>query len=453
MASEHDYDFFVIGGGSGGVRAGRIAAQHGARVAVAEDDRYGGTCVIRGCVPKKMFVYASEWSSGFSDARAYGWDPGTPSFDWPTLVANKDAAIARLEGIYVHLLEKVDATVYRKRARLIDKHTVDLGDEQVTADKILIATGARPFLPEIPGIEHAITSNEAFDLPELPKRVVVVGGGYIALEFAHIFSGLGCEVTVIHRGHTVLRGFDTDVQHEVCVGLQHQRIGLRLETTVQSIEKTESGEYRTTLSTGKNLRTDVVMFATGRVPNTRNLGLEELGIETDDRGAILVNEYSKTSVDNVYAVGDCTPRENLTPVAIRDGHALADTLFGDDPRPVDHSCIPTAVFCQPPAATVGLTEKQARAEFAAVDIYKTRFRALQHSLPKRDEKVMMKLVVDGDTDRVLGAHVVGVEAAEIIQCVAIAVKMGATKKQFDSTIAIHPTTAEEIVTMRTKFER
>ncbi len=446
----YDYDLFVIGGGSGGVRAARIAGNHGARVAIAEADRYGGTCVIRGCIPKKFFAYASSFSDLFEDAAAYGWTLDGARFDWNTLITNKDERIARLESIYGRLLENAGCEVMHGRARLIDPHTVEIGETRVTAGRILVATGGRPVVPDAPGSEHAIVSDDAFELDPLPERIAVIGGGYIAVEFAGIFHGLGREVTLIHRGARVLRGFDEDIRESLTHHLAHAGMRLRLENTVSYIEKQPSGSLRLALSDDEPIEVDAVLCAIGRTPNTRGLGLEEAGVELSDSGAVVVDAYSQTSVPHIYAVGDCTDRVNLTPVAIREGHGFADTVFGGLDRPVDHEAVPSAVFSHPPVGSVGLSEDEARHRGFEVDVYKSSFRPLFHSMTGRQTKALMKLVVEAKSDRVLGAHMVGDDAPEIIQGVAIAVKMGATKADFDATTAVHPTSAEEFVLMREK---
>jgi glutathione reductase (NADPH) len=453
--AEFDVDLFVIGGGSGGVRAARIAAGHGAKVAVAEEYRMGGTCVIRGCVPKKLFVIGSHIHHEIEDAAGFGWTVPPVSFDWKTLVANKDREIARLEGIYTTNVEKSGATVYKARAVFEDAHTLRLSDgKTVTAKYILIATGGEPnHGPQIPGIEHVISSNEAFHLDELPKRVVIQGGGYIALEFAGIFAGYGSEVTVVYRGDNVLRGFDEDVRAHLRAEMEKQGINILTGCTVSKVEK-RGAEFTTHLTNGSSIASDQVMFAIGRHPNVANLGLEKAGVAINPHnGGIAVDGWSKTSVPSIYAIGDVTHRHNLTPVAIREGHAFADTVFGKRPVQVDHATIPTAVFSQPEVGTVGLTEAEARAQFSHVDIYKTDFRPIKATMSGRDTRILMKLVVDGSSGRVLGCHIVGDAAAEIIQAVAIAVKMKATKADFDATFALHPTAAEELVTMRTPTAR
>jgi len=411
--------------------------------------------VIRGCVPKKLFVIGSHIHHEIEDAAGFGWTIPSVSFDWNTLVANKDKEIARLEGIYTANAEKAGAQVLKTRAVFEDAHTLRLADGKiVTAKYVLIATGGAPnHGPAIPGIEHAISSDEAFHLPQLPKRVVIQGGGYIALEFACIFAGFGTDVTVVYRGDNILRGFDEDVRAHVRAEMERQGITILTGCTVQKIDR-HGKEFTTHLSNGSSLASDLVMFAIGRHPNVANLGLENAGVAINpNNGGIEVDGWSKTSVPSIYAIGDVTHRINLTPVAIREGHAFADTVFGKRPVQVDHSNIPTAVFSQPEIGTVGLTEAEARAKFSHVDIYKTDFRPIKSTMSGRDTRILMKLVVDGSTDRVVGCHIVGDTAAEIIQAVAIAVKMKATKADFDATFALHPTAAEELVTMRTPTAR
>ncbi len=449
--SDYDFDLFVIGGGSGGVRAARIAAQYSAKVAIAEEYRYGGTCVIRGCVPKKLFVYASQYSEHFEEAAGFGWSVPEPTFDWKTLVAHKDVEIERLSKIYVSNLEKAGVEVFRSRAELRDAHTVELVSDgrKFTAERILIAVGATPFVPEIEGSEHVISSNEAFHLNELPESMIIVGAGYIAVEFAGIFNGLGVETTLLYRGEQILRGFDDDVRDQMCEEMGKKGITVRTQTDVVGVSKGNDG-FTVKTTNGKPIKAGLVMYATGRNPNTDGLGLDEAGVELDDNGAIIVNGFSQTNIANIYAVGDVTDRVNLTPVAIREGHAFADTVYGDKPTAVDHTNIATAVFSQPEIGTVGLTETDAREKFDNVDIYKSTFRPLKHTLSGSDEKMLMKLVVDADSDRVLGCHILGTDAGEMAQLLGIAVKMGATKADFDATIAVHPTAAEELVTMREK---
>uniref|UniRef100_UPI0038993762 glutathione-disulfide reductase n=1 Tax=Dongia deserti TaxID=2268030 RepID=UPI0038993762 len=443
-----DYDLFIIGAGSGGVRAARIAAGYGARVGIAEESRVGGTCVIRGCVPKKLLVYASHFGEDFEDADGYGWSVPKPSFDWARLIANKDKEIDRLNQAYKSTLAKAGVELIESRAELVDQHTISIGGKQVRAEVILIATGSWPELPKLPGIEHAISSNECFHLETLPERVVVVGGGYIALEFAGIFNGLGSKTTVLYRGEQVLRGFDGDVRNFLQDELVKKGIDVRCHTNVTRIDKVAGG-LAVTLDDGTAIHCDQVLYATGRRPLTRNMGLERIGVALDDVGAIKVDGWSKSSMPNIYAVGDCTNRVNLTPVAIREGHAFADSVFGNKPWMIDHSDFPSAVFTQPPVATVGETEERARAKYGAVDIYRETFRPMKHTMTGRPERTLMKLVVDRKSQAVVGAHMVGQDAPEIIQTLAIAVKLKATKQQIDQTIAIHPTAAEEFVTMRT----
>src|SRR3954470_14572226 len=453
--ADYDVDLFVIGGGSGGVRAARIAAGHGARVMVAEEYRMGGTCVIRGCVPKKLLVIASHIHFEIEDAAGFGWTIPPVTFNWPTLIANKDREIARLEGIYTTNVEKAGARIVKTRAVFEDAHSLRLmTGEAVKAKYVLIATGGAPnHGSAIPGIEHVISSNEVFHLPELPKRIVIQGGGYIALEFACIFAGFGSDVTVIYRGDNILRGFDEDVRGHVRAEMEKNGITIITGCTVRNVDR-HGEEFATHLSNGSSLASDQVMFAIGRHPAVANLGLEKAGVAINPRnGGIAVDHFSKSSVDSIYAIGDVTHRFNLTPFAIREGHAFADTVFGKREVQVDHSTIPTAVFSQPEVGTVGLTETEARAQFSHVDIYKTTFRPIKATMSGRDTRVLMKLVVDGASDRVLGCHIVGDAAAEITQAVAIAVKMKATKADFDATIALHPSAAEELVTMRTPTAR
>jgi glutathione reductase (NADPH) len=447
--TSYDYDLFVIGAGSGGVRAARMSASHGAKVAIAEEYRFGGTCVIRGCVPKKLFVYAGRFSGEFKDAAGFGWQIEGLKFDWQTLVANKDKEIDRLEGLYQKTLKNADATSFHERAELVDAHSVRLvsSDKTVTAKTILVATGGHPFKPDIPGAEHAITSNEAFHLESLPKRIVIVGAGYIAVEFASIFNGLGSQVTQIYRGEQILRGFDDDMREGLAEEMGKRGVDIRLGTQVSEI--TPKGEaYTVTLSNGDAMEADLIMYATGRVPNTSGLGLEAAGVETGQRGEIVVDEFSKTSLDNIYAVGDVTNRVALTPVAIREGAAFAETVFNDTPTSVDYDCIPTAVFSEPEIGTVGLTEAQAREKYGDIHIYMSAFRPMKHALSGRDEKMIMKLIVDAASNRVISCHILGADAGEIAQSVAIAMRMGATKADFDATMALHPSAGEELVTMK-----
>ena len=446
-----DVDLFVIGAGSGGVRAARIAASHGARVMIAEEYRVGGTCVIRGCVPKKLLVYASRFSDEFEDAAGFGWTVPEPTFHWPTLIANVHREVARLEAAYTATLERFNVALVKSRAVLEDAHTVRLAEgKRVRANTILISTGAWPhYGPTIPGLEHAVSSNEAFHLKDLPKRIVIQGGGYIAVEFACFFAGLGSEVTLIYRGENILRGFDDDIRDHLRNEMRGRGITVTCGHTVAAIERA-GDEFVTRLSDNSTIASDKVMFAIGRRPNVIGLGIENLGVRIHEHGGIAVDDYSRTSVPNIYAVGDVTNRVNLTPVAIREGHSFAETVFGGKPTPVDHANVPTAVFSEPELGVIGLTERQARERLAKVDIYKTSFRPMKATLSGRATRVFMKLVVDGVSDRVVGCHIAGPDAGELIQVIGIAVKMGATKADFDATIAVHPTAAEELVTMREK---
>jgi glutathione reductase (NADPH) len=449
--ADFDTDLFVIGGGSGGVRAARIAGLHGARVMLAEEYRVGGTCVIRGCVPKKLLVYASRFAHEFEDAAGYGWTLGEPSFDWPTLIANKDREIARLEAAYMANLNRANVTIEKTRAVLEDAHTVRLlaDDRRVRAKHILIATGAWPGMGTgIAGIEHVISSNEAFHLTELPKRILIQGGGYIAVEFACIFAGLGSEVTLVYRGENILRGFDDDVRQHLRTEMERRGIKVICKRIVEAVEKVDHG-LCVELSDHDDIVVDKVMFATGRRPNVAGLGLETAGVRLNDKGAIEVDQFSRTSVPHIYAVGDVTDRLALTPIAIREGHAFADTVFGGKPTAVDHAYVPTAVFSEPEVGVIGLTETQAREQFHKVEIFKTTFRPMKTAFLGSEARMLMKLVIDGATDRVVGCHIVGPDAGEIIQALGIAIKMGATKADFDATVALHPTVGEELVTLRT----
>jgi glutathione reductase (NADPH) len=451
----HDVDLFVIGAGSGGVRAARIAAGYGAKVMLAEEFRVGGTCVIRGCVPKKLLVYASRFPDSFEDAAGFGWTVPEPSFDWPTLVRAKEREITRLEGLYTQTQDKAGVTIVKSRAVLEDAHTVRILSDgrRITAKHILIATGGRPNMPTgLPGVVHAITSNEAFDLPDFPKRIVIAGGGYIAVEFAGLFAGLGAEVTLIYRGSNILRGFDDDMRDGLRTAYEKRGIRFVFNDVFSSIEKTSTGLLAKTKG-GLALEADQVMFAIGRSPNVEGLGLEKAGVRLGKDNEILVDAASRTNVAHIHAVGDVTNRVNLTPVAIREGHAFADSIFGGKPWVVDHSDIATAVFSTPEIGTVGLTEAQAKESYAAVDIYKASFRPMKATLSGRDERMIMKIVVDGDTDRVLGVHILGEDAGEMAQLLGIAVKMKARKADFDATMALHPSAAEELVTMRTPSEK
>ncbi len=460
----YDFDLVVIGAGSGGTRASRLSAGFGARVAVVEESRLGGTCVNVGCIPKKLFVYAAHYGEDFADAAAYGWEIGAPRFDFARLRKHKDVEIARLNGVYARLLDDAGVTRIDGRARLVDAHTVAVGERRLSAEHILIATGGWPSLPSTPGIEHALTSNEVFRLDRLPERVVVVGGGYIAVEFAGIFHGMGAATTQLYRGELFLRGFDGDVRRALADEMTKRGVDLRFQSDVARIEKTGAG-LRLTLRDGATLETDAVLYATGRAPNTRGLGLEALGVKTGPAGEILVDAYSRTSAPSIWAIGDVTDRLNLTPVALHEGICFARTVFGQQPTKPDHRDVPTAVFSTPSIGTVGLTEEEARARKPSearraasgasegtsdgdVLVFKSSFKPLRHTLTGRDEKTLVKLVVDRKSDRVLGAHMVGPEAGEILQGLGVAVKCGVTKAQLDTTIGIHPTSAEEFVTLR-----
>ncbi len=442
-----DVDLFVLGGGSGGVRAARIAATHGARVAIAEESRWGGTCVIRGCVPKKLMVYAAEVGAMIEDARGFGWDIGPARHDWAALIAAKDREITRLSELYVGNLRRHGVAIHDGRAHLVDEHTVEVAGQRVRAAHILIATGGAPRHLPVPGGELAVSSDEVFHLPALPPRVLIVGGGYIGVEFAHIFAGLGAQVTLVHRKARVLPGFDEDLRGAVEDGMAAHGIAVAPGAEVTSITRGEHGLVAT-LSTGAVHPVDLVMEAIGRYPNTAGLGLEAAGVVLDARGAVVVDEWCRTRTPHIYAVGDVTGRIALTPLAIREGHAVADSLFGGRPTRVDHERIPTAVFTQPPAASVGLGEDAARAAGHTVQIFQTKFRPMRHTLSGRNQQILIKLVVDAADRKVLGVHMVGPDAPEIIQVAAIAVTMGATKDDFDRTFAIHPTTAEELVLLR-----
>jgi glutathione reductase (NADPH) len=450
--ADHDYDLFVIGAGSGGVRAARLAAMSGAKVAVAEEHRVGGTCVIRGCVPKKFMVYASEYSRNFETARGFGWTIGDTAFDWPRFLEAKDAEIARLSGIYVRNLQNAGAELVHAKAWLKDRHTVEVdGKGTFTAKKILIATGGRPWMPqELEGVEHAISSNEAFHLEQLPKRIVIAGGGYIAVEFACIFNGLGVDTTLVHRGPNLLRGFDDDIRAHVAEEMEQRGIKVRLGAQHAGIAKTDAGLV-STCTDGHDLESDVVMFALGRAPYTEGLGLEAAGVALSENGAVKVDDHSRTSVDNIWAVGDVTDRINLTPVAIREGAAFAQTEFYANPTTFDHDMVASAVFSQPAIGSVGLSEADARREYGKVDIYLAKFRPMKETFYGGHQRALIKLVVEQGSERILGCHVVAPDGPEIIQMAAIALKMGVTKPQWDATCAVHPTLAEELVTMREKY--
>ena len=443
------YDLVVIGAGSGGVRAARIAASHGARVAICEESRVGGTCVIRGCVPKKLLVYASEFAGQFADSAGFGWQlTEAPAFSWPDLIAAKDAEIDRLNAVYLRLLADAGVELFEGRARLIDAHTVEVAGQRLSAERILIAVGGRPWRPEIPGSELAISSDEAFHLPIMPQRVVIQGGGYIALEFAGIFNGLGAEVTLVYRGDRLLRGFDEDVREAVEDGLRGRGVQMELGVSVAALQAASGAGVVAELSDGRALTADAVMMATGRVPYTWDLGLEAVGLEVGERGELAVDDDHRTAVPSIFAVGDVTDRVNLTPVALMEGHAFADKQFAGLDRPMNHANVPAAVFSQPPVGTVGLSEQAARIAGHRVKVFKSRFTPMKYTLAGRAEKALMKLVVDADSDRVLGVHVVGPDAPEMLQGFAVAVRAGLTKADFDRTVGIHPTAAEELVTLR-----
>lgn len=445
--AKRDYDLFVLGAGSGGVRAARTAAALGARVAIAEERYLGGTCVNVGCVPKKLFVYASHFADEFREAAGFGWRVGERDFDWSVLLANKNREIHRLNGIYADLLEKSGTERFDGRAVVTGKNEVAINGKTIMAERLLVATGGWPHIPEIPGRDHVISSNEAFFLERLPPRAVVVGGGYIAVEFACIFNGLGVDTTLLYRGDLFLRGFDRECRAFLAQEMEKKGVTLRFNASVNKIEK-QNSRLTADLGRGGPLETDLILYATGRRPNTQDLGLEAAGVRLNDKGAVLVNERWQSSTPSIYAIGDVTDRMNLTPVATAEGTALARNLYNGEARRVDYRDIPTCIFSQPQLGTVGLTEEQARAEFEQVEIYKSGFTHLKHTLSGSDEKTLMKLIVDKGTDRVVGAHLVGADAGEIAQGLGIALKAGATKAVFDATIGIHPTAAEELVTMR-----
>ena len=443
----YDYDLFVIGAGSGGVRASRMSASHGAKVAVAEERFLGGTCVNVGCIPKKLFSYGSHYPHYGHEAAAYGWDFAEPTLDWSRLIENKNKEIERLNGIYRNLLNNAGVTLYEARATLIDAHTLDVGGEKVTADKILIATGGKPSRDDAPGTEHAIVSDHAFYLEELPRRVLVAGGGYIAVEFAGIFNGYGADTTLIYRRDMILRGFDIDVRRHLAAEMENKGVTFMWNSVIERIDKVDGG-LDVTFNDGSTAQYDQVLYAIGRIPNTSNMGLEEVGVEINDNGAIVVDDYYQTSVENIFALGDIIDRYQLTPVAIGEAMKLSSNLFKGTNERMDYADIPTAVFSDPPIGTVGLTEEDARARYGEVDIYRSTFRALKDTLTGSSEQTMMKLIVDRASDRVVGCHMVGPDAGEITQGLGIALKCGATKAQFDATVGIHPTAAEEFVTMR-----
>jgi glutathione reductase (NADPH) len=449
--ADYDYDLFVIGAGSGGVRAGRMAASKGAKVGICEEYLVGGTCVVRGCIPKKLFVYASHFSEEFENAGGFGWTVPKSEFSWPDLVRAKDKEINRLTGVYTVNLERSGAEIIKSRGELRDAHTIELINlgRTVTAETILVSTGCSPTTPDIPGIQNAITSNEAFHLENLPERVAIVGAGYIAVEFAGIFNGLGVDTTVLYRREEILRGFDMDLRTTLRQEMLKKGVDVRVETDVTALKKVRGG-VELTLTTGETLVVDVVMYATGRHPHTKNMGLERAGVELAADGSVIVDEYSRTTAPNIYAVGDVTNRMQLTPVAIVEAMAFYNTVYCDNPTKPDHDTVATAVFSQPEIGTVGLREDQARAQYGEVDIYRSSFRPLKHTLSGSEEKTMMKLIVDPKSDRVLGLHMIGPDGGEIAQAMGVAIKMGATKADFDATMAVHPTAGEEFVTMREK---
>jgi len=448
----YDFDLLTIGAGSGGVASSRRAGGYGARVAICEELRVGGTCVLRGCVPKKLLVYGAQFAEAFADAAGFGWTVPPADFDWPKLIAAKDKEIGRLSQIYINMLNNSSVEIINGRAALVDPHTVEVAGRTYTAENILIATGSWPEVPDIPGIEQVISSNEALDLEALPRRIVIVGGGYIAVEFAGIFSGFGSEVIELIRRPELLYGFDDDIRTALGEEMRGRGVDIRGRTQVARIDKVAGGYIVTTTAGGK-IETDLVMYATGRAPNTKGMGLGEIGVRINEAGAVIVDEWQRSSVPNIYAIGDVTDRINLTPVAIAEGRAIAETLFNDNPTKMDHANVPSAVFSQPPIGAVGLTEERARAEYGEVDVYMARFKPMKNTLSGREERTLMKLVVDARSDRVLGCHMLGPDAPEIVQGLAIAIKSGATKKMFDQTVGIHPSAAEEFVTMREKTAR
>jgi glutathione reductase (NADPH) len=447
--SDYDFDLFVIGAGSGGVRAARISAAHGAKVAVAEEYRVGGTCVIRGCVPKKLLVFGAHFAEDLKDARRFGWDVPECGFDWKTLRDNVLEEVDRINGAYTNTLDSHNVEVVLERATITGPHNVKLASgKTITAKYILIATGAWPMVPDIEGAEHGITSNEVFHIDEAPKRVVIAGGGYIANEFAGIFHEFGAHVTIVNRSDQILRGYEEAVRDRLLQICMTKGINFRFNAPFEKIGKNEDGTLCIRIKDGDPIACDLLLFATGRKPNIEGLGLELVGVETDEKGAIRVNEYNKTNVESIYAVGDVTNRVQLTPVAIREGHAFADTVFGGNPRTVDYNCIPSAVFSQPPLAGVGLTEAQARNKLGTVKVYTSDFRAMKNVLANRNERALYKMIVDATTDKVVGLHMIGPDAPEILQAAAVAVKAGLTKQDFDDTVALHPSMAEELVLMK-----
>lgn len=447
--ADYNFDLFTIGAGSGGVRASRVAAAHGAKVAVAEEHKVGGTCVIRGCVPKKMLVYGAHFAEDLDDARHFGWDVGECTFSWQRLRDSVLSDVDRLSGLYTETLENHDVKLFHERAEITGPHELTLASGQkVTAKTILIATGARPHVPDFAGCEHTISSNEAFHLDELPKRAIILGGGYIANEFAGIFNEFGSKVCIVNRSGELLRSYDQGLRDRLLQISLMKGIDFHFDTTVKSIIKRDDGSLMVALNGAEDMEVDLVLAATGRVPNIEGLGLENAGVETGDKGEIMVNEYSKTSAEHIYAVGDVTDRVQLTPIAIREGQAFADTVFGGEPKTVDHSCIPSAVFSHPPIAAVGMTESEARTKLGDVKVYQSDFRAMKNVVANRNERSLYKMVCDANSGRIVGIHMIGPEAPEIMQAAAVAVKVGLTKADFDDTVAIHPTMAEELVLLR-----
>lgn len=447
--SDYDFDLFVIGAGSGGVRASRVAAAHGAKVAVAEEFRVGGTCVIRGCVPKKLLIYGAHFAEDLKDARRFGWDVPECGFEWATLRDNVLAEVDRLEGLYGNTLDSHKVEVIGERATITGPHGIKLASgREVTAKTILVATGAWPVIPELEGAEHGITSNEVFHLEECPKRIVIVGGGYIANEFAGIFHQLGSHVTMVNRGSDLLRGYDTQIRDRLLQISMTKGINFRFNAKMERIEKNEDGTLCVRFQDGDPVAADVVLFATGRRPMTDGLGLETAGVELTEKGAIKVDDYSQTSCESIYAVGDVTDRLQLTPIAIREGHAFADTVFGGNKRKVDYGCVPSAVFSHPPLAGVGMTEAEAKNHYGTVKVYTSDFRPMKNVLAGRDERALYKMIVDATTDKVIGLHMIGPDAPEILQAAAVAVKAGLTKQDFDDTVALHPSMAEELVLLK-----
>lgn len=444
----YDYDLFVIGAGSGGVRASRMSSSFGAKVAVCEDLYMGGTCVNVGCVPKKLYVYASEYSAHFNEAKGFGWQAEKPSFDWATLRDNKTTEISRLNGIYDTILDNAKVDVIKGRGRIIDQHKVDVAGKQYTTERILIAVGGMPFVPDFLGKEYVVTSNQIFDLEKFPKRIIIVGGGYIGVEFSGIFNGLGAQVSLLVRGSQFLHGFDNEIREFAAQEIKKKGVDIRCNTDVVSIEKQTDDSLKINLLDGTVIEADAVLYATGRKPQLQNLGMENVNVKLTDNGHIEVDHNFQTTESSIYALGDVTGKKDLTPVALAEGMALARSLYNNEPCKIDYSNIATTVFCQPNIGTIGITEEQARAEYSNVLKYRSNFKAMRHSISGSDERTLMKLLVDGDTDKVLGVHMVGADAGEIMQGIAIAIKAGATKADFDATVGIHPTAAEEFVTMR-----